>query len=453
MKNLRYVLVLLFSIASPAIAEVSEAEFSELKIQMLNLAERVRSLEIENARLRGDQDEHLVDEQTPASANQPVAKIDRKGFNIASPDSEYAIKIGTRLHAEGSTHSGDLPAGVDPNNGFELRRARIETKGTLDKNWNWVAEVDLADNKVSLKDFWLGYKTQNGTKLSFGHQKQPFNLSLEMSSNDIPFIERSVDNYLVSPFMDRAIGFRAENSGANWFAAAGVFGESVSPNATTGDEGWGLTGRFVYSPVIKDNQVLHLGVRAATRRMASNSQNIRINDETTHLSSLRIVDTGQLNGIESVDLLGAEAAYALGAFSIVGEYNTLNSNGNGVADADFDSWSIYSTWSLTGESRASSYRIDSGEFKRLTPASNFDAGNGTWGAWEIAIRYADINLNDALIVGGEESVFTSALNWYPNTNIRFMLEWSHIVDTDDSTPLRQSASGLDIYQFRTQYTF
>ena len=382
-----------------------------------------------------------------------VVKLDKKGFNIASSDGDYSIKIGTRLHAEMSTHQGSLPAGVAVNNGSELRRARIETKGKFARNWSWAAEVDFADNRTSVKDFWLGYKTKNGTKLSFGHQKQPYNLAIEMSSNDIPFIERSIDNFLLSPFVDRAIGFRADKSGDNWFVAGGLFGESVSPNSTTGDEGWGLAGRFVYSPIIEADRVVHLGVRAATRSTAQSSQAIRIRDETTHLSSLRIVDTDQITDVDQVNILGTEAAFALGAFSVVGEYNTLSGSRNGASDVDFDSWSIYSTWSLTGESRATAYRIDSGEFKRLTPASNFNRTDGTWGAWEVAVRYASIDLNDGGVVGGEESVLTSALNWYPNTNMRLMLEWSHIVDTDGSSPLRAAAEGLDIFQFRTQYTF
>ena len=122
--------------------------------------------------------------------------------------------------------------------------------------WSWAAEVDFADNATSKKDFWLGYETDGGTKISFGSQKQPYSLVVEMSSNDIPFIERSVDNFLLLPFgMDRAVGLRVENSGDHWFAAGGVFGESVNPNNVLSDEGWGLSGRYVYSPIIEDDRV------------------------------------------------------------------------------------------------------------------------------------------------------------------------------------------------------
>lgn len=388
-----------------------------------------------------------------ADVDEIVVKLDRKGFNVESGDGDYAIKIGTRLHAEASTHSGDLPADIAPSNGTELRRARIELKGRFAEDYSWAAEADFADNNTSLKDFWLGYTTRNGVKLTFGNQKQPSNLSLEMSSNELPFIERPISDYLLFPLLDRAIGFRAESSGNKWFAAAGIYGEGVSPNEPADDEGWGASVRLVYAPIIEKERVLHLGGRAAFRKPARNDPSIRFRDETTHMSNLRIVDSGVIAGLDRSDSTGLEAAFAAGPFSIVGEYSAVTSRLDTVSDVDFGGWHVYSTWSLTGESRASSYRIDSGEFKGLTPRADANASNGSWGAWELALRYASLDLNDGAIRGGDESVITSALNWYINSNLRLMLEWSRIVDTDGSTTLREAADGLDIFQFRSQYTF
>lgn len=410
---------------------------------------------LQNGAINQAQYEQLMSKEKleMADAEQIVTTLDSSGFNVKSADGDYALKIGTRLHAEASTHSGDLPAGSDPVDGTELRRARIETKGTFGEVWDWVAEVDFADNSTSIKDFHLGFTTDGGTKISFGHQKQPYSLMVEMSSNDIPFIERSVDNFLAIPFSDRALGVRVERSGEHWFAAGGVFGESVSPNVGQNDEGWGVSGRYVWAPILEDDRVLHLGVRALTRAPSSDTDSIRIRDETTHMSNLRIVDTGVLTDVDRTNVAGVEAAYAQGPFSIVGEYSALDGSRDGLPDVSFDSWSVYTTWSLTGESRASIYRMSAGEFKRLKPSRSFDLDEGAWGAWEVAFRYASIDLNDGAVIGGEESVFTSALNWYLNTNMRLMLEWSTIVDTDGSTALRQAADGLDIFQFRTQYTF
>ncbi len=408
-----------------------------------------------NGAITQEQYDRLIQKEAidKEDVKEVVTSLDSGGLSIESGDGDFSIEIGARLHAQAAVHQGDLPAGNEPVDGTELRRARIETNGTFHGNWQWVGEVDFADNRVSIKDFWLGYKTEGGTLLSFGHQKQPYNLSLEESSNDIPFIERSIDNYLVAPFADRAIGFRVQNSGAHWFAAGGIYGDSVSPGSATDDEGWGIVGRFVYSPIVEADRVLHLGVRALLRSPSRDDPTYRVRDETTHMSNLRIVDTGTVGSVDRNIMTGVEAAYAQGPFSIVGEYSMLDTERDGLTGLNFDGWSVYATWSLTGESRAASYRMNSGEFKRLKARNDFSPANGTWGAWEVALRYASLDLNDAEIIGGEEEALTTALNWYLNPNVRLMLEWSRIMYTDGSSALRDAADGLNIFQFRTQYTF
>ena len=146
-----------------------------------------------------------------------------------------------------------------------------------------------------------------------------------MSSNDIPFVERSADNYLVATFTDRAIGARYENSGVNLFAAAGVYGDSISNSDTTGDEGWGTSGRFVYSPIIEDNRILHLGVRGAYREVDIATPTVQIKDKTTDFSELDIVNTGKLNDAESATLFGPEMEAVWGPLYVFAEHTTTQS--------------------------------------------------------------------------------------------------------------------------------
>jgi len=63
---------------------------------------------------------------------------------------------------------------------------------------------------------------------------------------------------------------------------------------------------------------------------------------------------------------------------------------------------------------------------------------GGWGAWELAARASEINLNSggflflqplgtrSNIQGGRQSDFTLGLNWYPDKGIRFMANWVNV---------------------------
>lgn len=384
---------------------------------------------------------------TPSAAQSdaPTVSIGSGGFRVRSGDGEYEIRIGGRLQTDANFHDGE--GALDPmiTDGTELRRARFELKGRLPDDMSWAAEVDLANNSTKVKDFWLGFETDAGPEVFFGHQKQPYSLDIEMSSNDIPFVERGIDSFLITPFVDRAVGVRVQDSTDSIFYAAGLYGEGVSPNAVD-DEGWGLAGRFVVAPVRSETEVVHLGARAAFRQPEDGAQTVRIDDETTNMSNFAVVDTGAITGVDSVFVYGAEAAWARGPFSIGGEVNQLTVDAPG-GDLDFQSWHVQTTWSLTGESRAAAYRLDAGEFKRLHAEEPGDH------PWELAARLASLDLEDGAVAGGEEQAFSLALNCYYSSNLRLMWNWTNILSTDGGSAATDAAEGLDIFTFRAQLTF
>lgn len=382
-----------------------------------------------------------------------IGFADGSGLKVTSADGDFELEIGGRLQADAVTHSYDPRIGTDPISGTQVRRGRIELDGVFSSRWGYAAEFDFAKNEVALKDIKLGYLGQDGASFYFGHQKQPYSLSMEMSTNDTSFVERSVDNFLVATFLDRAIGARYESSGDNWFFAGGVYGDGLKAGLETGDEGWGTSGRFIYSPVIEYDRVLHLGIRAAYREPDVATPTIAIKDKTTDFSELSIVNTGTLTDAESITLFGPELAAAKGPLYVFAEHTSTVITRTAAPDLTFSGWHAAAAWSLTGESRADAYQISSGEFKGLRPNEHFDWANGGIGAWEIAARYAEIDLNDADVVGGEEDALSIALNWYPNRNVRIMADWSRILDTDESNTIRLYAPDMDIFTLRTQWNF
>ena len=60
----------------------------------------------------------------------------------------------------------------------------------------------------------------------------------------------------------------------------------------------------------------------------------------------------------------------------------------------------------------------------MVPNRNFVIGgvHGP-GAWEVAVRYSHIDLNDGDTIGGKEHNITAAVNWYMNPNIRILFNY------------------------------
>jgi phosphate-selective porin OprO/OprP len=107
----------------------------------------------------------------------------------------------------------------------------------------------------------------------------------------------------------------------------------------------------------------------------------------------------------------------------------------GVTDPKFDGFYVEGTWIVTGERRR--YNVNTAAFDAPPVDHPFSLENGTWGAWEMALRYSDIDLNyhagavgtapDADAVrGGEQKIASVAVNWYLNSAIRFMVEYQDV---------------------------
>ncbi len=356
-----------------------------------------------------------------------------------------------RIHQDYSRHHMDDLLPRAPVDGAHTRRLRLGLKGKLGTQWTWDAEYDFAGNVTVPKDVKLGYMLENGAKLYIGHQKQPYNLSLEMGSNDIPFVERSIDNKLVDVVADRAKGIRLDQSGANWFFAGGVFTE-MAHAPTQGNDHWAAVARFVWQPVHNEDRVVHLAMRGLYRNVDPLDA-LSFAAKTTANSDLKIVSTGGIAHVERAVYYGPEFAFAQGPLMVFGEYNAANLARTDARTLDFTSWHVAAAWALTGETRATFYAQNAGEFKGLAPAQPFDPSAGHWGALELVARLAAIDLNDADITGGSEETLNIGLNWYLNTHARAMLDWTHILDTDASNAVRRYAEGGNVFTLRAQYMF
>jgi len=163
--------------------------------------------------------------------------------------------------------------------------------------------------------------------------------------------------------------------------------------------------------------LLHLGVSGSALSFDDETARFRSRPES-HLAP-RFVDTGNF-AADNGAILGTEATLAFDSFSLQGEYLRHFTDTPDGRDPAFDGFYLSLSYFLTGEHRP--YKKSSAVFDRVHPKRNFSLGGGP-GAWELAVRYSYLNLNDENIQGGRLKDLTFGINWYWNPNMRLMLNY------------------------------
>jgi phosphate-selective porin OprO/OprP len=381
-----------------------------------------------------------------ATRNWP--EVDTKGkLEVRSRDGDFAFRLGGRLQIDAALYSNDED--TDLGSGSEFRRARLELQGTVWREWDFKFQYDFTDTGAEgLRDAYIrytGFEPYGVTGITAGQFKEPFSLEELTSSKYITFMERALPNAF-APARNRGVGVSTAFADAVT-ASAGFFGEGVDSDETDGDdasEGWGGTGRVTFSPVHTATRVVHLGA-AGGWRTPDEGDMLRFRQRPeSHVTDVRLVNTGEID-TDDFTRLGAEAAVVHGPFSLQGEYMRTHVNRQlpGKGDLEFDGWYVFGSWFLTGESRV--YEFEDGAFGNLKPTSV--VGKGGYGAWELAARYSGIDLNDGDVAGGEQQDFTVGLNWYPNANLRLLLNYVRVLEVDGG-PFDGAAP--DVAQVRAQ---
>jgi phosphate-selective porin OprO/OprP len=363
----------------------------------------------------------------------------KKGLQFQSPDGEFEYKIGGRLMFDAAYYDN---SGRELGSGTKVRRARMFIAGTLYGNWKFKGEYDFADNDLSVKSAFIAYSGFEEVYIQIGNFKEPFSLEEQTSSKYYTFMEQGLPNVFAP---GRNLGIGILTHGNNWTFGAGAFGEGVG-DTRTNDEGYGFSSRITYAPVHEKTKAVHVGFSAAFRTPTTDTNTIDFSSTPeSDITTVKLVDTGDITLVDNFTTLGVEGAVVLGPLSFQSEYIWSHVNREvSIPDPEFHGFYAYASYFLTGESRV--YSAKNGKFGRVRPKKN--AGQGGIGAWELAIRYSNLDLNDGGILGGEEDNVTVGINWYVNPRIRFMANYIHI-DTDSNAGSENS----NVFQMRGQLDF
>ncbi|HEX3484672.1 MAG TPA: porin [Micropepsaceae bacterium] len=193
----------------------------------------------------------------------------------------------------------------------------------------------------------------------------------------------------------------------------------------------------------------------------------------------RLVSTGAINA-RGGSMWGLETASNFMNFYLAAEYmhfgvdRDVNCTGCTIAggnpgNPEFSGWYVEASWLITGETKtyqAIATNNEMGTFNNPRVITPFSWDGRTWGAWELAARYSDLDLNWhagavgttctgillGCVRGGEEKIWTVGVNWYLNNNILMRFNYL-IVDVNKlNTAGQQIGQNFDVLAIRLQYS-
>ena len=380
----------------------------------------------------------------------------KDGFRFETADKAYKFRLGGRLNYDiahfdpdqdtknaintGSTHIED---------GAEFRRARIELSGEVPERVEWETSFDFAGGNASFKNLYVGLKDLPFGNLRVGQFKEPFSLEQLTSDNNTTFLERS----LVSaddPAYNAGLMIFDDAAAERVTWAIGAFrAGSDAGEISKGNGEWAATARVTGLPIYDENgtDYVHLGLDYSRRNPPDDVFSLGSKPEA-NLAPV-FVNVSNLP-TDTLDIIGLEAAWVRGPFTLQSEYNAIvvDAPSGAGSNHDFGGYYVQTSWFLTGENRP--YKKSRGYFDAVKPLANALGEKGGLGAWELAARYSAFDLRDGAVDGGEIHDVTLGVNWYLNPNTKVLA--NYIVANLD--PAGGGDEGTtNILEFRVQFAY
>lgn len=353
----------------------------------------------------------------------------------------------------GQSASNIAQVGHAPN-GTELERARLGLQGKGFDRYFYRFSADFAQpdpvtsRAPRVVDAYAEIRELPFGTLRMGQFRVPMSINRLTNPNDLTFIERGLPQAF-NPA--RELGVMAMNSTANYFFS--WYSDISTQQADAAGQQFGkagrvdLTQRIVFLPWYDEPSGGRYLFEVGGAYLYSNTRNSNVRYASAPEAVLQFgnqinlipyfVDTGAILARDT-NTLQAEASTVLGPLSFQAEYygvfvNPTVSPLAGGSDLFFSGWYVFGSFFLTGEHRL--YNRTQAIYTSVTPFTNFfrvrGAERGVFtgpGAWEVAVRFSQINLSDRYIQGGRLNDVTFGLNWYLTQQMKIMANYIYAMN-------------------------
>lgn len=395
------------------------------------LREQVRALE-QQLKVLARQIELKDEAATAAAPTTPKITVNDKGVTLASADAANSLRLRglVQLDHRAFFNDGGASAGLN-NNGFVLRRARVIAEGAFAKNYTFQLVTEFGGSAVSILDANFNIFVTPALQFKLGKFKSPIGIEHLQSDTWTFFNERSIANNLV-PNRDLGITASGDILGGTVNYTVGVLNGVADGASTTNadfDNEKDFVARVLATP-FKDSagsalQGLSFGVGASYGRekgTAGRTGGYRSDGQQTFFSYLATTITDGPNW-----RISPQFDYRNGSLGVLGEYtvSTVNVRPSATGlktELQNKAWQLAAGYVLTGENSS---------YAGVVPATNFDYSKGTWGAFEVTGRFANVKVDDAAFPlyaslasnANEASSIGVGLNWYLSKAVAFKLDY------------------------------
>jgi phosphate-selective porin OprO/OprP len=501
--------------ASVAQAQTQQAPAGQVQAQQAQIDTMGQQLaEVKQAQDTASAD--IISLKAPPSGATVIPALPNGKLSLASADGRFSANMRAIVMFDAGKYfqKSNLPTAVtgrDLNSGTNFRRARFGIDGKLFKDFDYALIYEFggsgAEDAGHIQEAWAQYTALKPWRIRLGAFEPNIGLAAAVSTSQMPLLERASPAEIARGVAagDSRSALQVTGNGifgqgdtglaARWFASTAFTGNTVgtinSSNTTTitalpatvnvgtvqpfGEQtAW--IGRAAIAPFMSNDWQAHLGVNyqyvfnpndATGIGTTGTRYPVQLRDRPElRLDGTRLIDTGAIDA-RHISVLGGEAGVTVQNFLLEGEYfhwdiTRRQSAATHLGDPTFSGWYVQGVWVLTGESRP--YNPAEARFDAPKMAYNFNPAAGTWGAWEIAARYSDTDLNwhDGSsgtaktaegIRGGEQKIYAVGVNWYLNPDIRFMLDYSHVDVSRLNAAGAQIGQSFNTVALRSQLTF
>lgn len=337
-------------------------------------------------------------------------------FFVTSTDGDFELSPYGYLQTDYRGYDGS----ATPANTFAIRRGRFGFQGKLYKHYELNLLADFADrNSTLVREFSLNANYHPALQLKSGQFKEPFSQEELLSAPYIDFVERSPVNNLVPAYSPGVQVWGQLLNGAVEYALGAFNGRGfLNLNEQSSPEGVLRLRLYPWRngsvPWLKG---FGFGGAVTDGRTRNGSSFTGLMPTRTFI----FFKTEPVNG--QVIRSNGELTWTVGPATLRAEYvqtnqdrQSLGQSGTNLPGVVAKAYYISTTYLLTGEKRP--------ENGQPRPRSMFLSGehHGV-GAWELKFRYSNIQMAAGAVENRADQMSTG-VNWYPNSLVRYMLDFN-----------------------------